>query len=148
MKLDDIEEVIGLRNHRNLAVGLHEAARSGYLGDWTVQHDGRGFGVFAIISAEPIRQAVMHACSDFIVKTDARLRALGVEAPEHKASERDLASWKDEADMLARAWLRELGNRVFPKSHLIDALVLTTRDIRQKAERFDELQSMKKPIDV
>lgn len=42
-------------------------------------------------------------------------------------------------DMYIRAWMRELGggDSMLPKTHLIDALVLTTRDIKAKADRWD-----------
>jgi hypothetical protein len=39
----------------------------------------------------------------------------------------DRDSWKRECEMYGKAWQRELGNRLIPKTHLIDALVLTTR---------------------
>jgi hypothetical protein len=44
-----------------------------------------------------------------------------------------------EADlaMYRNAWIRELGGTLFRKAHLIDALVLTTRDMKNKADRFD-----------
>jgi hypothetical protein len=61
-----------------------------------------------------------------------------------KACDKCLKSASDyisflEADfrMYREAWLRELGGRTFPKAHLLDALVLTTRDLKRKADRFD-----------
>ena len=35
--------------------------------------------------------------------------------------------------MYRRAWIRELGGKLIPKTHEIDALVLTTRRLRQDA---------------
>jgi len=60
---------------------------------------------------------------------------------EGLAKDRD--EWKRDRQMFADAWLRELGGRVINKHHLIDALVLTTRDmkfthdrlVREEAER-------------
>jgi len=40
-------------------------------------------------------------------------------------------------EMYVRAWQREVGNHMRNKAHLIDALVLTTQDLRRKADRFD-----------
>lgn len=36
-----------------------------------------------------------------------------------------------ELRMYRRAWIRELGGRLIPKHHEIDALVLTTRRLRE-----------------
>jgi hypothetical protein len=40
-------------------------------------------------------------------------------------------------DMYVNAWKREVGNHMRNKRHLIDALVLTTQDLKRKADRFD-----------
>jgi hypothetical protein len=45
-------------------------------------------------------------------------------------------AWKREAEMYAAAWQRELGGRLVPKTHLIDALVLTTRRMREERDRL------------
>jgi hypothetical protein len=42
--------------------------------------------------------------------------------------EKDRDSWKSDRDMFVNAWCRELGT-IINKTHLIDALVLTTREI-------------------
>lgn len=46
---------------------------------------------------------------------------------------KDADSWKKTAQMYADAWTRELGgaSALIPKSHQIDALVLTTRKLRE-----------------
>jgi hypothetical protein len=44
----------------------------------------------------------------------------------------DRDAWKHHAEMFQRAWLREIGGRVIPKSHLIDGLVITTRQFMSK----------------
>ena len=51
-----------------------------------------------------------------------------------KNVEKDRDSWKSEWDMTTRAWIRELGGKVFPKTHLIDSLVLTTRQMKTNLE--------------
>jgi hypothetical protein len=54
--------------------------------------------------------------------------------------------------MFANAWQRELGGKLRPKIHLIDSLVLTTRDMREERirllrenrelrERLDQLET-------
>jgi hypothetical protein len=57
-----------------------------------------------------------------------------------KKAEQEAGDWKQEYEMFVKAWQRELGGKLIPKTHLIDALVLTTRDIRE------ELEQLRKPI--
>lgn len=134
MKLDDIEQVNALRNDRVKASGLMAAAESGAIGDLFVWLAGERFSTFDIISKEPVRQAIINACSDFIIDIDTKLHALGVSVPRHTAPCKDGNAWRLQAEMYARAWLRELGGKVFNKTHLIDALVLTTANLRERAE--------------
>lgn len=54
-----------------------------------------------------------------------------------KQAEADQASTQRTLDMYARAWIRELGGRIRAKTHEIDALVLTTREITARAQRFE-----------
>lgn len=56
---------------------------------------------------------------------------------ERDAALKDAASWKREFEMYARAWQRELGSYgIYNKTHLIDALVKTTREIVGKYEEW------------
>jgi hypothetical protein len=57
-----------------------------------------------------------------------------------KTAKQEAGDWKHEHLMFANAWKRELGGKLIPKTHLIDALVLTTRDMRE------ELEQLRKPI--
>ncbi len=54
----------------------------------------------------------------------------------HKSAPGYIKQLEQDFNMYVNAWLREVG-RTFPKSHLIDALVVTTRDLKRKADRFD-----------
>jgi hypothetical protein len=53
--------------------------------------------------------------------------------------------WKDEWQMYTDAWIRELGGSVMTKTHLIDGLVLTTRnllaDYKKARQRIAELEA-------
>ena len=51
--------------------------------------------------------------------------------------ERERDDARREAETLHRAWLRELGGRLIPKTHRIDALVLTTRMLTGRGLRSD-----------
>ncbi len=49
---------------------------------------------------------------------------------------REKQSWQNEFNMYRDAWLRELGNKLISKSHEIDALVLTTKQMYADAQRW------------
>lgn len=53
-----------------------------------------------------------------------------------KENEQKALDWQHEFNMYRRAWLRELGGKLIPKSHDIDAFVLTTRRMREELERL------------
>lgn len=53
--------------------------------------------------------------------------------------EKELKSWKSEFNMWRSAWLREIGGVIRNKHHEIDGFVLRTRDIYDKAKRFDAM---------
>lgn len=50
----------------------------------------------------------------------------------------DAENWKSEYEMFANAWLREIGGKIIPKTHLIDALVLTTREVVKERDELSE----------
>lgn len=53
-----------------------------------------------------------------------------------KQAERERDDWKHEYQMFVNAWRRELGGKLINKWHLIDALVLTTRELREERNRL------------
>lgn len=63
-------------------------------------------------------------------KRDAEARATAATAEAARLREA-LDAARGQADMYIRAWERELGNIVVPKRHHIDALVVTTRRMRE-----------------
>lgn len=48
---------------------------------------------------------------------------------------KDVEAWKQECEMYANAWQRELGG-VYNKTHFIDALVVTTRAMKKQLNAF------------
>lgn len=100
--------------------------------------EGRQMNVFGVISQEPIRAAVAVAAIDYVDKIDEELRTLGVTPPrdiDRPPQNDTVQQWKETAEMFQRAWLRELGGNLIPKTHFIDALVLTTRDVVERAAK-------------
>jgi hypothetical protein len=51
---------------------------------------------------------------------------------------KDVEAWKQESEMYANAWQRELGG-VYHKTHFIDALVVTTRAMKKQLNAFLEV---------
>jgi len=62
-------------------------------------------------------------------------RQLREQCDKLAASLEEERGWKREFDMYRRAWIRELGGRLIPKTHEIDALVLTTQRLREDTQR-------------
>jgi hypothetical protein len=138
VKLEDLSEITELRNQREQAMVLRNAARDGNIGDLYFYQNGVRSDAFKTVSNEPVRSAVIIACEEAVTSIDKRLAQLGVRVPRFDETPATLEAWKRTAEMYARAWLRELGGKLIPKAHHIDALVLTTRAMRKKAEARDE----------
>lgn len=88
-----------------------------------------------------VDQSVLYASPDAFKNLAAVLRTVESLARETKlledrtiAAEADAATWKRELEMYDKAWLRELGGKLIPKSHRIDALALTTELLRMRAD--------------
>jgi hypothetical protein len=94
----------------------------------------------------------------YIQGDHCELAEVGLRVLEQKwrEAEKLAGDWKQDSNMFSRAWLRELGGKVVNKTHLIDALVLTTQDIVREREEFrqavlrarDELITANKQIEV
>jgi hypothetical protein len=65
---------------------------------------------------------------------------------ERDAALKDSKSWQSEFNMWRNAWLREIGGVIRNKHHEIDGFVLRTRDIYEKACKFDKLSAPKVPF--
>lgn len=129
MNVDSLEAATSYKNHIVKVKKLRENAASSMISC----EINNTIDPFVFISAEPVRAAIDVACTDLIIELEEKLRKLGVRVnnPEPVAEDK-MENWKREAIMLRTAWLRELGNKLLPKRHFIDALVLTTRDLRER----------------
>jgi hypothetical protein len=135
MKLENIDEVARLRNERQNALALIAAAHNGTFNEIGMWHEGKCLNALSVISDEPLRSAIIVAAEQLIKSIDIKLNGLGVNVGRIDQTPETIDDWKRTAEMYARAWLRELGGKLVPKAHFIDALVLTTRQMRERAER-------------
>lgn len=77
-------------------------------------------------------------------KAHCELGEVGIRVFERRAAEeaRRAEDWRHEFNMYRTAWLRELGGKLIPKRHDIDAFVLTTKALREQAERGARLKEL------
>lgn len=135
MKHDSLTEVSELLEKRRAATEILDAAKTGLLEPVWLVHEGRRVKVLPLaVSEEYLRQSVIESAYEAIASFDKSLNALGVSTPRAHPQPETLDQWKRAAEMYLRVWLRELGGKVRNKSHLIDALALTTEEMREKAE--------------
>lgn len=82
-----------------------------------------------------------------VPQTNALRSELGIVKAQLSDAKRSTEDWKSEANQYANAWQRELGGKLINKHHLIDALVLTTRELvkeKRAAERgCEDLKEIK-----
>ncbi len=134
MNIEKLGEVSTLSARRIGAIELRKRAIKAEgiwmkLDGWDIENE---------ISLEPIRQAVIEACTNVIISTEMLLAELGVSVQNPEPPAVDTADgWKRAAGMYQMAWDRELGPRR-PKSHLIDELVCGTRDLRESLEKAEK----------
>jgi HEPN domain-containing protein len=66
------------------------------------------------------------------------LAETGIKVFEQRAKQAEQLAqdWQHEFNMYRSAWIRELGGKVIPKTHDVDALVLTTRTLREERDRL------------
>jgi len=83
VKLNDLDGVIALRNHRAKALALRSAAACRPI-TCVVGYSGDKLDPFSVISADPVRDAIVEACNEFIAETEGKLAALGVVVPAEK----------------------------------------------------------------
>jgi hypothetical protein len=133
MKLCDVDEITALRNYREKAIELRKAAASGPI-NCELWFEGQPLNPFAHISAEYVRQAIIDAATDAIIAYEKNIAEHGVYIPNPEPPfDGDAQSWRRNCEMYVRAWIRTLGGKLKPKTHLIDALVLTTEELRAVA---------------
>jgi hypothetical protein len=79
-----------------------------------------------------------HLVDDGDGRAHCELAETGIGVFERKAqdAERLARDWQHEFTMYRNAWVRELGGKFVNKTHEIDSLVLTTRDLREERDRL------------
>jgi len=135
MELTDLETITALNKEREELIKLRQENET---------HEPQTFiagqGISSLIPSEIVRAAIYHALHERLVAIDSKLFSLGVRVGNHHiARAGDAAAWQRESDMFKGAWLRELGGKLINKSHFIDALVLTTREMKERDEMFKPL---------
>ncbi len=142
MKIEDAEKIALLREVRQEVLDLHDAARDGLISMLQVVRGGKEYPVFPLLPREPFRSAIIETAADRLVALNKELAALGVSTPKFEVVEMDKDGWRRTAEMYLRAWIRELGGRLFNKTHLIDALVLTSilPYLKEFIERIAEVE--------
>ncbi len=136
MNLENIEKIARLRDQRNIALTLTRAISEGSLANFDFSFEGRLYHLPAYLNEPFLRAAISYAAEKELVAIEAELRSLGVRLPDRENPPPTVDEAMSELKMYQKAWVRELGGSIFAKRHLIDALVLTTREIREKANRY------------
>jgi hypothetical protein len=67
-------------------------------------------------------------------RTQEAERKMEMAEARQRDAEGKAAEWESTLNMYANAWRRELGGRLSPKRHEIDALVKTTRELRESGD--------------
>lgn len=145
MNLASLPEISRQSTRRDRAWQLVTLMRRGTSTHLTVMDtDEKVFEVFDLLSANILRGAIAKVAEETAEDAEECLRKLGVTMPAKPAEPEptvealteEVRKTRRELDMYRNAWLRSLGGKVRPKAHLIDALVVTTEDMREKADRY------------
>lgn len=132
MRIEDAELVSSLIGRRERILALMKE-----VSDPDVR-DSVGLRVWeltdGIVSSEFVIGGVTEGCFDALETVDKELVQLGVRLKPYQRSPDTVTSLRQTLDMYVGAWKRELGGQLINKAHLIDALVLTTRELRRIAE--------------
>jgi hypothetical protein len=89
-----------------------------------------------IIDKPPQERECCMGCT--LPAENEQIRKLQAQVVDEK---KNAEGWKSEWKMYADAWLREIGGETIAKTHLIDALVLTTREKMNKLAELEAAQS-------
>lgn len=144
MQLDNIDAIKSLRDQRSRVYQVIALMRSGTSAHLTVMHDGEVYETFDLLSPPLVRGAIVMAAQQELDVIEDRLRGLGVTLPAKEAEpeqtveglNKELQLTLRDLDMYRNAWARELGPHMGRKRHLIDALVVGTERMREKADKF------------
>ena len=133
----NVEKVVVLLKRRAEAEALIRAAAEGSMDNCVLYFGGEKFEVRPdLVPRDNIRQTIIEAAYDVLYATDRDLHSLGVSTPTLPKRLETLEQWKQKAEMYLRVWIRELGGKLRQKPHLIDALAITTAEMRNKAEQY------------
>lgn len=147
MKIESIEEVLTLRNERAAALKLRDGVWNGLLGNFDVWIEGERHQVLSTVSEKYLRAAISYNAEALVDSIDQRLRELGVSTPRLERSKPPtVEAAMSELKMYQNAWLRSLGGSIRNKRHLIDALVVTTEEMRDLAQKHTLRPSVPKAV--
>lgn len=137
MNLESLEEIAALRDQRAEAIKLRDGVWTGSLGNFDVWIEGVRHIVLGTVNEKYLRAAISYNAEALVDSIDKRLIELGVSMPRPSRQEPPtVESAMSELKMYQNAWVRSLGGSIRNKRHFIDALVVTTEEMRSKAERY------------
>lgn len=114
-----------------LVAKMHAAA----VGEVTGPRIGPVEDVAAVRARAEAAEAKALRLGGRIIDLEEEVRQLRYAEARATDAERKQKHAEMDTEMYARAWARELGGVLVAKSHRIDSLVLTTRELKEKADR-------------
>ena len=89
------------------------------------------------VEAASNSRATVDALTAKIEEGEAAIKKLESELGQAKETlKKESEAWAAHHNMYVKAWVRELGGSVIPKTHLIDSLTLTTQKLREEHASF------------